>query len=310
MNLVECQQLEQAYGALTVLHGVSLVVEPGCTGLLGPNGAGKSTLVRSLLGQLPLQPGRVRVLGLDPAREPLAVRQRVGYMPESDVYLPGMSGLDLVAYCGQLSGLGRVDAVGRAHEVLHYVGLGEARYREVDGYSTGMRQRAKLAAALVHGPELLLLDEPTTGLDPAGRDAMLELVDDVSHRRGLSALLSSHILQDIERTCDRVVVLAGGRVAFSGPRAEFQRREARRVRLRVKADRERLAEVLRAAGCQVEARPGAADLEAELPEGLGAQELWRLARAHGLQLRRVEPASASLEMAYQQAVGAARGGGA
>jgi ABC-2 type transport system ATP-binding protein len=308
VTLVECQQLDQAYGALQVLHGVSLGVEPGCTGLLGPNGAGKSTLVRSLLGQLRVPPGRVRVVGRDPALEPLAVRQLVGYMPESDVYLPGMSGLDLVAYCGQLSGLRRVDALGRAHEVLHYVGLGEARYREVDGYSTGMRQRVKLAAALVHGPELLLLDEPTTGLDPGGRDAMLELIDDVSHRRGLSALLSSHILQDIERTCDRVVVLAGGQVVFSGPRVDFQRRQTRRVRLRVKAEPARLAEVLRAAGCQVEARPGAADLEADLPEGLSAEQLWRLAREHGLQLRRVEPSSASLDAAYQQAVGGAGGG--
>jgi ABC-2 type transport system ATP-binding protein len=302
MASVEVQALDQAYGPQQVLFGVSLEVAAGCTGLLGPNGAGKSTLVRTLLAQLPLRPGRVRVVGRDPALQPLEVRQRVGYMPEADVYLPGLSGLDLVTFCGQLCGLRRVDAVGRAHEVLHYVGLGEARYRAVDGYSTGMRQRAKLAAALVHGPELLLLDEPTSGLDPGGRDAMLALVDDVSHRRGLTTLISSHILQDIERTCEAVVVLSAGRVVYSGPRAAFQRGQSRRLKVRAKSDPESLRAGLCEAGCRAERSPGAAELEVELPEGASAELIWQVARARGVQLRRVAPSAQSLEAAYEQAV--------
>jgi len=281
---------------------VSLTLESGCTGLLGNNGAGKSTLIKSLLGQLPIRPGAVLLLGLDPARTPLAVRQKVGYMPESDVYLPGLTGLEFAAFCGELSGLRPSDATSRAHAMLHFVGLGEARYRPIDDYSTGMRQRAKLAACLVHGPELVLLDEPTTGLDPAGRDEMLALIADLAHARGVSVLLSSHILPDIERTADRLVVLNEGRLLFSGARADFQREEAQRVEVRVKAGREVLAEALRAAGCEVAADPGQAHLQVILPEGQGPRLVWQTARAQGVQIRGLATAAASLDQAYNQAV--------
>jgi len=300
--VVRCDNLDQSYGARKVLFGVSLVVEAGCTGLLGPNGAGKSTLIKSLLAQLPLRPGTVRVADLDPAEAPLQVRQLVGYMPEADVYLPGMNGLELCTFCGQLAGMRRADAVGRAHEVLYYVGLGEARYREVDGYSTGMRQRLKLASALVHGPRLLLLDEPTTGLDPAGREEMLRLIDDVAHRRGIDVLLSSHILPDIESTCDQVVVLHEGRVLFAGSRDAFQQQEARRFQVRVKTGSAGLQAALEASGCRVVAHAGAGHLEVELAEGEGTDVIWRAARSRGLQVRHLAPATVSLDRAFEQAV--------
>ncbi|MBW1811096.1 MAG: ABC transporter ATP-binding protein, partial [Deltaproteobacteria bacterium] len=237
--IISCENLDQAYGKIRVLQGVSFQVQSGCTGLLGPNGAGKSTLIKSMLGQLPVMRNRLKVLEHDPALAPLRVRQLVGYMPENDVYLPGTTGLQLTAFCGQLSGMRRSDAVSRAHEVLHFVGLGEARYREVDGYSTGMRQRVKLACALVHGPKLLLLDEPTTGLDPTGREEMIELIDDIAHKRGIDVVLSSHILLDIERTCDGVVVLNQGQIVFCGSRDDFQHQESRMLHVRVKSEREK-----------------------------------------------------------------------
>ncbi|MBN2496276.1 MAG: ABC transporter ATP-binding protein [Deltaproteobacteria bacterium] len=304
--ILGCDKLDQYYGRQQVLSGVTFETSAGSIGLLGPNGAGKSTLIKTCLAHLPVPPGRVRIAGLDPARSPLQVRQRVGYLPESEASLPGLSGLEYVAFCGQLSGMRRVDALGRAHRVLGFVGLGESRYRPLDGYSVGMRQRLKLAACLVHGAELLLLDEPTSGLDPAGRREMLEMVAELARRRGVHVMLSSHILQDVERTCDEVVLLHAGRVLFAGSREAFQRRESQRLTVRVKADAARMAEALRAEGCRVEAPAGAAGLEVELPAGGGPQLVWKTARACGLQIRHLAPASATLEQAYARAVTEAR----
>src|SRR5207253_10071730 len=171
----------------------------------------------TLLGFLEPDAGAISAFGLDPASAPLEVRRRIGYMPEVDCHVPGMTAAAFVAFAGELSGLPRDEAVSRAHEVLYYVGLGEARYRTVDTYSTGMKQRVKLAQALVHDPDLLLLDEPTNGLDPKGRDEMLELVRDIAHNKGLSLILSSHLLPDVEYACDHVVVLDKGTVAAQGP---------------------------------------------------------------------------------------------
>ena len=164
----------------------------------------------------------MRVLGLDVATSPLEIRSRVGYMPESDAHIPGMNAVTFVAYCGELAGLPRADAMQRAHEVLFYVGLGEARYRNVETYSTGMKQRIKLAQALVHDPDLLFLDEPTNGMDPKGRDEMLELVRDLAHNKGVNLILSSHLLPDVEYTCDHIVVMDKGRVAVHGPIASLK----------------------------------------------------------------------------------------
>src|SRR3954467_6559380 len=195
-----------AYGSNAALRDVTTTFAAGAVGLLGPNGAGKSTMIKTLLGFLVPERGRMRVLGLDVAASPLEIRARVGYMPENDAHIPGMNAVSFVAYCGELAGLPRVDAMQRAHEVLFYVGLGEARYRTVETYSTGMKQRLKLAQALVHDPDLLLLDEPTNGMDPKGREEMLALVYDLGHRKSINLIVSSHLLPDVEYACDEVVV--------------------------------------------------------------------------------------------------------
>src|SRR6185295_3920190 len=199
-------------GKHAALHEVSAVFPPGAVGLLGPNGAGKSTMLKALLGFIPPEKGRMQVFGLDVAAQPLEIRARLGYMPETDGHVPGMNAVTFVAYCGELAGLPRADAMQRAHEVLFYVGLGEARYRNVETYSTGMKQRIKLAQALVHDPDLLFLDEPTNGMDPKGRDEMLELVRDLAHNKGVNLILSSHLLPDVEYTCDHVVVMDKGAI--------------------------------------------------------------------------------------------------
>src|SRR3979411_262835 len=209
-------------GKNRALREVTSSFAAGAVGLLGPNGAGKSTMLKSLLGFIVPEQGHMRVLGLDVAVSPLEIRARIGYMPESDAHNPGMNAVSFVAYCGELSGLPRADAMQRAHEVLFYVGLGEARYRNIETYSTGMKQRIKLAQALVHDPDLLFLDEPTNGMDPRGRDEMLELVLDLAHHKGVNLVLSSHVLPDVEYACDDVVVMDKGRIRFSGPIAALK----------------------------------------------------------------------------------------
>jgi len=222
------------YGSNRALNGVTATFAGGAVGLLGPNGAGKSTMIKALLGFIVPTQGQMRVLGLDVATSPVDIRARIGYMPENDAHIPGLTAVQFVGYCGQLAGLPGADAMQRAHEVLYYVGLGEARYRTVDTYSTGMKQRIKLAQALVHDPDLLFLDEPTNGMDPKGRDEMLELVRDLSRNKGVNLILSSHVLPDVEYTCDHVVVMDKGRIATSGPIEALKQPRGRLYELRVK----------------------------------------------------------------------------
>lgn len=211
------------YGSFTALNQFSCEIPEGSTGLLGPNGAGKTTLIKTLLGFVRPETGAGEVFGLDITKGERRLRQLIGLMPEQDCHIPGMSGVGFVAFAGELAGMPAADALRRAHEVLEYCGLGEARYRNVETYSTGMKQRIKLAQALVHGPKLLLLDEPTNGLDPAGREDMLDLVRTVSHGGGLSVLVSSHVLPDIERVCDRVIVVMKGQLRAAGTIAELKK---------------------------------------------------------------------------------------
>jgi ABC-2 type transport system ATP-binding protein len=224
------------YGTNRALRDVSAVFPRGAVGLLGPNGAGKSTMLKSLLGFIPPASGRLDVLGMNVGDRPLEVRSKLGYMPETDGHIPGMNAVTFVAYCAQLAGLPKADAMQRAHETLFYVGLGEARYRNVETYSTGMKQRIKLAQALVHDPDLVFLDEPTNGMDPKGRDEMLELIRDIAHNKGINLILSSHLLPDVEYTCDHVVVLDKGTVATFGPIEELKGPTGRVYEVRVKGE--------------------------------------------------------------------------
>ncbi len=240
------------YGKNRALRDVSAIFPPGAVGLLGPNGAGKSTMLKSLLGFIPPASGRLEVLGMNVADKPLEVRARIGYMPETDGHIPGMNAVTFVAYCGQLAGLPKADAMQRAHEVLFYVGLGEARYRNVETYSTGMKQRIKLAQALVHDPDLVFLDEPTNGMDPKGREEMLTLIRDIAHNKGINLILSSHLLPDVEYVCDHVVVLDKGTVATHGTIEDLKGPSGRVYEVRVKGDLAPFIAALEAVGmdCQ------------------------------------------------------------
>ena len=299
---VELEGVTVTYGRQAALRDVTASFPPGAVGLLGPNGAGKSTMIKTLLGLIMPDQGQMRVLGLDVRTSPLRIRSRIGYMPESDAHIPGMNAVTFVAYCGELSGLPRADAMQRAHEVLFYVGLGEARYRNVETYSTGMKQRIKLAQALVHDPDLLFLDEPTNGMDPKGRDEMLELVRDIAHNKGLSLILSSHLLPDVEYTCDHVVVLDKGIVATQGPIAALKGHGGRVFEVRVKGDREPFVQALLDAG--LECRDTEEDLlRVFAPDGRGAPDLFRLAAQHHVQVRHLRASVPTLEDVFAKAIG-------
>jgi len=292
------------YGRQQALADVTTAFLPGAVGLLGPNGAGKSTMIKSLLGFVAPSQGKMHVLGLDVATSPIEIRARIGYMPENDAHIPGMNAVSFVAYCGELAGLPRSDSMQRAHEVLFYVGLGEARYRNVETYSTGMKQRIKLAQALVHDPDLLFLDEPTNGMDPKGRDEMLELVRDLAHNKGVNLILSSHVLPDVEYTCDSVVVMDKGRVAASGPIAALKQPRGRVYELRVKTpvDLETFFSRLRAAG--LECHSTDEDIvRVFVPGDGGARQLFALAAAEGAQVRHLRPSVPTLEDVFAQSVG-------
>jgi ABC-2 type transport system ATP-binding protein len=224
MSLVALDRLTKRYpGGVTALDELSLAIEPGVVGLVGANGAGKSTLIKILLGLLPASAGTARVFDLDVARQGMAIRQRVGYMPEHDCLPVDISASDFVNHMARMSGLPRASARERTADVLRHVGLFEERYRPMGGYSTGMKQRVKLAQALVHDPRLLLLDEPTNGLDPAGRDEMLELIRRTGNEFGIAIIMASHLLGEIERVCDFLVAIDAGRLLRAAALGTFMR---------------------------------------------------------------------------------------
>jgi ABC-2 type transport system ATP-binding protein len=312
--VVTCDQLSVRYGRNWALKDVSAAFLPGAVGLLGPNGAGKSTLIKTLLGFVTPDKGSMRVLGLDVATSPLEIRARIGYMPESDSHIPGMNAVSFVGYCGQLSGLPPADAMQRAHEVLYYVGLGEARYRNLETYSTGMKQRIKLAQAIVHDPDLLFLDEPTNGMDPKGRDEMLELIRDLAHNKRVNLILSSHLLPDVEYTCDHVVVVDKGSIATAGPIEALKGSHGRVYELRVKGDQAAFIDVLRGEGLDCHDTdedvirvfvPGGDQGPPAAAVDPGAQFLFRLAARERLQVRHLRPSVPTLEDVFARAVGEA-----
>ena len=295
---VRVTNVTRRYGGVTALDDVTLGFPPGRTALLGPNGAGKSTLLKILLGLAAPTSGRVEVLGVDPARDPLGVRARVGYMPEDDAHLPGMSAVELCAYGAELAGLPPREAIERAHAALFYVGVDDKRYLPVESYSTGLRQRAKLAAAIVHDPDLLFLDEPTNGLDPHARDEMLHLVADLKNRRGCDVVLSTHLLSDVERVCDHVVVLAGGKLVADAPLRSLLGDADGRFAVRIKGEAAAYVTALRAAGCTVDA-PATGPVLTVLPPSLGdPTPLWQAAVDSGVQVRELGPLQHSLDDAF------------
>ncbi|MCY3657385.1 MAG: ABC transporter ATP-binding protein [Chloroflexi bacterium] len=251
MPLIETTGLTKRYSSVTALDGLTLDVDPGIIGLVGPNGAGKSTLIKILLGLVDATTGTAEVLGLDAAREGLRVREVVGYMPEHDCLPPDQSATNFVIHMARMSGIPPAAARERASEVLRHVGLFEERYRHMGGYSTGMKQRVKLAQALAHDPQLLFLDEPTNGLDPQGRDEMLDLVERTGHEFGISIVMSSHLLSEIERVCDGLIVIDEGKLMRTGRIAELTD-ETAVLAVEVEWDADRLAEMLADRGLEVQ----------------------------------------------------------
>jgi ABC-2 type transport system ATP-binding protein len=243
------EHLTKRYGSVVALDDVSFEISEGITGLLGENGAGKSTAIKILLGLVPPTSGSARILGVS-AAESVEIRARVGYMPEHDCLPRSVSAAEFLTHMAEASGLPPIQARLRAADTLRHTGLFEERYRSMGGYSTGMKQRVKLAQALVHDPVIVFLDEPTAGLDPVGREEMLELIRKTHRDFGISVLFSSHLMADIERTCDRIVVLRDGRLAESGEVGHFTR-ESEAVFIEVDSDRDRLAAALVARGVAV-----------------------------------------------------------
>ena len=237
--LLELTDLTVSYGKKVVLDNLNLQIKGGAIGLLGPNGAGKSTLIKTLLGFLVPTNGYVNLFGKGVRSSKTEVRQLIGYMPENDSYIPGVNAVSFVGYAGELCGMDRKAARQRAHEVLNYVGIDEIRYRPVETYTTGVRQRLKLAQALVHDPDLLLLDEPTNGMDQRGRETMLSLITDLSLEQNTNIIFSSHILKDIESTCTSIIALNDGKIAFSGEIKTMRDSQQLAYEIELKGDVER-----------------------------------------------------------------------
>jgi ABC-2 type transport system ATP-binding protein len=302
--LFALRDVTKTYGKIVALKGLTVEVPEGAIGLLGPNGAGKTTMIRTLLGLIHIDRGDGEVLDMDIRRQPLDIRQAVGFVPEDECLFPGLVGVDFVAYAGELSGMPPRDAMQRAHEVLDYTGLAEARYRKVDTYSTGMKQRLKLAAAIVHDPKLLILDEPTNGMDPKGREELIGMSRDLAHNKGMSLLFSSHLLPDVEAVCDHVMVLGGGRLLASGRIDDLKRHEGRQYVVRVKSGLEALAATLQRTGLGVE--PKDDGLLVDLPLGRDVADLWRAAHESGIQVRALRPRQSTLEEVFLDALTAGK----
>jgi ABC-2 type transport system ATP-binding protein len=298
--LFQLQDVTKTYGAITALDHLSVSVPQGAVGLLGPNGSGKTTLIRALLGLIPVDHGTGQILGMDIRQRQLEIRTAVGFAPEDECLFPRVVGVEFVAYAGELVGMSRKDGLQRAHEVLNYVGLGEARYREVESYSTGMKQRLKLASAIVHDPKLLVLDEPTNGMDPAGREEILKLARDLAQNKGMSLLFSSHLLPDVEAVCDYVIVLATGKVLIQGRIEELKQAHDRCFDVRLKVDPGAFVEELVRLGCTVKAQDDL--LRVRLSESLSTQVFWEVARHQQRQIRYLRPQHSTLEEVFLKAV--------
>jgi ABC-2 type transport system ATP-binding protein len=299
---IKVKNLSFSYGKVKALDDVSLSLGDGAVGLLGPNGAGKSTLIRILLGFLVPASGEGTVLGYDIRRDQAKIRRLVGYMPEDDCFIAGMDAVTFTAYFGELSGMPREEAMKRAHEVLFYVGLEEARYRLLDTYSAGMKQRLKMAQALVHDPKLLFLDEPTANLDPQGRNEVLELIADVASHKDIRVLLSSHILADIETLCSSVVILNKGKLAAEGRLEDLKATDVCLYELKIKGDSASFRKDLEAMKCRVEETEDKV-IKVYMPADRNRMEVFRAAARAGVQIRYFIKSQTSLEDLFAQVVG-------
>jgi ABC-2 type transport system ATP-binding protein len=301
MGIIDLEGLEVRLGNRTVLNGLTGALQGHVIGLLGPNGAGKSTLINTLLGFHRPSRGSARVFGLDTYRDRAQIRAGIGYMPENDSFIGNMSGVRFVRYMAELAGLPAGEALERAHESLFFVGLGEVRYRKVSTYSLGMKQLIKLSQALAHGPKLLILDEPSNGLDPIARQRMIQLIKEIRKEGSVRLLISSHLLRDIDETCDEVLILKSGRIAALRNIEEERRSNRSFMELETVGATEQFSVRIRGLGCECACFPGGR-IKLVIPENIEARDLYVIASEQGVQIRRMNQRRDSLEDIFLRAM--------
>jgi ABC-2 type transport system ATP-binding protein len=299
--MIELDGLEVRLGGRTVLDGLTGELRGNAIGLLGPNGAGKSTLINTLLGFHEPVRGAARVFGLDTRRDRARIRQGIGYMPENDSFIGNMSGVRFVRFMAELAGLPRREALERAHEALFYVGLGEVRYRKISTYSLGMKQLIKLAQALAHGPRLLILDEPTNGLDPMARQRMIQTIQEIRKEGSIRLLISSHLLRDIDETCDEVLILKQGRVAALRNIEEERRSNRNFIEMETVGSTAEFCERLRGLGCECASFPDGR-VKLVMPDSIEVRDVYVLASENNIEIRRIHRRRDSLEDIFLRAM--------
>ena len=300
-SVIELDGLRLKFGKREILRGLTGSIKGRAIGLLGPNGAGKTTLIHTLLGFYTPSAGTARVMGHDIGRDIKRVRAEIGYMPENDSFIAGISAVTYVRMMAEISGLPREEALERAHEALFYVGLGEARYRKLESYSQGMKQLAKLAQAIAHGPKLVILDEPTNALDPPHRVRMLELIKEIRDSGKVNLILSSHLLRDVEDCCEEVLILKEGQIATSCNLEEERRANRKFIEIETIGDREAFAEALERLGCDF-AFQGSSRVKTVLPEGVKIRDLFQAAAERKIQIRRLDYKRDSLQDIFLKAM--------
>ncbi len=301
-SLIQLQQIVKSYRSTTALNGINLDVKPGITGLLGPNGAGKSTLIKIILGLIKSTSGSGDVLGCRLYRDGRSIRNKIGYMPEDDCYIPGMSGIEVVQFAGSLSGIPLTEALRRGHEILDFCGVKQERYRNIDTYSTGMRQKVKFAAAIVHDPEFLILDEPTSGLDPEEREALLNRIKILSTQNGKSVVLSTHILPDVQQICDQVVILAKGQIKLNDRLEVLNQTTSPTVTVRFEGDHKKFVSHLKRARLRATDLENGNTLQIEGDINDLTDQVWKAASNSGVTIHSLVPAKNSLEEIFMRTV--------
>jgi len=307
--VIELDGLEVRFGARSVLKQLQGQLQGRCIGLLGPNGSGKSTLLNTLLGFYSPAQGTARIFGKDIGEHSRELRGLIGYMPESDAFISNLTGVRFVRYMAELSGLPSNQALERAHEALFYVGLGEVRYRKVGTYSLGMKQLAKLAQAIAHGPRLVFLDEPTNGLDPPARNRMIQLIREIRDAGNMHVLISSHLLRDVDECCDEVIILRDGAIAGICNLEEERRLNRKFLELETRGEDNSFADAVQQLGCEC-ALFGKGRMKVVLPETIEIRELYQIAAQRDVQIRRMNYRRDSLEDIFlkaMQEVGARNG---
>jgi ABC-2 type transport system ATP-binding protein len=305
--VIELDNLEVRFGERPILKKLNGSLTGRAIGLLGPNGAGKSTLLNTLLGFHKPFAGTARIFGMDIRKEAKGVRGLLGYMPENDSFIAGMTGVHFVRLMAELSGLPAEQAMERAHEAFFWVGLGEARYRNLGTYSLGMKQMAKLAQSIVHGPKLLFLDEPTNGLDPPARARMIQLILEIRDRGDLHLIVSSHLLRDVDECCDEVLILKEGRIAAYCNLEEERRANRKFLELEIRGANGTFAAAIESLGCEAASFPNGR-IKLVMPDGVEIRQLYALAAEKNVQIRRLNHKRDSLEDIFLKAMEAPNGG--